>query len=198
MPAGASRLGFWYLNQTQDINFLADWMVLTYTFKDGADLDTRTKIISPTVPGTYVGWGQGTTQSNILTWGGDNTGTGLESVLVDVGAFRTFYPSNEVMTIDFRCMWYGAPGPSPIVLAARMYKGGTMEQDGFTWKPVGATATLSLNSQGKVVSYYSRTSSDIGYHFAYITYNVNTGVGGINNVDIADVDNSLSNIVDEK
>lgn len=198
MPAGASRLGFWYLNQTQDINFLADWMILTYTFKDGVDLDTRTKIIAPGVPGPYVGWGQGVTQENILTWGGDNTGTGLESVLVDVNRFRRDYPSSQEMLIDTRCMWYGSPGLQAIVLAAKLYKGGTMERDGFTWRPVGATAALAFNSQGKVISYYSRSGSDIGYHFAYISYNVNTGTGGINNADVADVENVPSGIVDEK
>jgi hypothetical protein len=198
MPAGAGRIGFWYLNQSQDIDFLADWMILTYTFTDGRDLDTRTKVTSPSVPGTYVGWGQGTTQSNILTWGGDNTGTGLESVLVDIGAFRTAYPSIEDITIDCRCQWYAVQGSQPVVLAATLYKGGTMQQQGFSWTPVGAESSVSLNSRGKVVTYYSQRGSDIGYHFSDITYNVNTGIGGINTVDVADINETLSYIVDEK
>jgi hypothetical protein len=198
MPAGAGRIGFWYLNQSQDIDFLADWMLLTYTFTDGQDLDTRTKIISPNIGGDYVGWGRGSVQASCLTFGGDNTGTGLESVLIDLDTFRTNWPSNEEITVDFRCMWYGSIGMQPIVLAAKLYKGGTMTKSGYTWIPSGTTGELSLNSQGKVVSYSSRSATDNGYHFANITYNVNTGIGGINTVDVADINETLSYIVDEK
>jgi len=197
MPAGAGRIGFWYLNQSQDIDFLADWILLTYTFTDGYDLDTRTKIIN--IGGDYVGWGRGYTQENCLTWGGDNTGTGLESVLIDVNSFRSRFPNSNQIIVDFRCMWYGSPGSNPIVLAATLYKGGTMTQSGFTWIPTGTTGQVSLNSQGKVVTYASRVASDNGYHFANITYDVNTGIGGINTVDVADINESLDySIVDEK
>jgi hypothetical protein len=198
MPIGAGRLGFWYLNQSQDIDFLADWMLLTYTFTDGRDLDTRTKITNPDVGGDYVGWGRSQTQGNCLTWGGDNTGTGLESVLINLNTFRASFPNNAELTVDFRCMWYGTQGYSPVVLAATLYRGGTMIPSGYTWTSSGSTSQSSLNSQGKVVNYSSRSSADNGYHFANITYNVNTGIGGINTVDVADINESLSYIVDEK
>lgn len=198
MPTGAGRLGFWYLNQSQDIDFLADWMLLTYTFTDGRDLDTRTKITNPAISGDYVGWGRSQTQRGCLTWGGDNTGTGLESVLIDLNSFRSSFPNSAELTVDFRCMWYGSVGYNPVVLAATLYQGGTMNKSGYTWIPSGTTGQVSLNSQGKVVNYSSRSSADNGYHFANITYNVNTGIGGINTVDVADINESLSYIVDEK
>lgn len=186
MPAGAGRLGFWYLNQQgqTEINFLADWMILTYTFIDGRDLDTRTKMISPDGGGDYVGWGRDNTQAGILTWGGDNTGTGVESVLVGIGGFRSLYPGVDTITIDCRCMWYSQVGYQPVVLSAKLYRGGGMIRNGYTWDPLEPEATFNLNSQGKVISYHSTSSSDNGYHFSNITYNVNTGIGIINILDI--------------
>ena len=72
--------------------FDADYIVLTYSFTDGVDLDTRTKVTVPHIGQTTladsIGWccseqwpADGTP---ILTWGGDNTGTGFESVLIDL------------------------------------------------------------------------------------------------------------------
>ena len=68
--------------------FDADYIIVSYAFTDGADLDTRTRISSPNIgqnsAQTYLGWcrselfpdNEGTP---ILTWSGDNTGQGFES-----------------------------------------------------------------------------------------------------------------------
>ena len=62
----------------------ADFFVITYTFTNGTDLDTRTSVSDPSVGGR-VGWGWSTTVGSptFMTFGGDNTGTGVESVLFD-------------------------------------------------------------------------------------------------------------------
>jgi hypothetical protein len=70
-------------------------------FTDGDDLDTRTRMAfqmldkthkTYTLGGQYNLFGlmQGVTP--VLTWGFDNTGTGFESVLIDVNAFTAQNP----------------------------------------------------------------------------------------------------------
>jgi hypothetical protein len=120
--------------------FVADWLMITYEFTDGSDLDTRTQITSPAItsftPSTSnqfsggntssVGWAQADTQGSpaIMTWGGDNTGQGFESVLINMSAFQTAYPG-QTMTVDCRAYWYGSVGNNPVTIAAVLWKGGT-------------------------------------------------------------------------
>jgi hypothetical protein len=76
----------------------ADYMVLTYEFTDGQDLDTRTRVVTPIigqtttceyVDGINVIHSQNNTWSStviptgyLVDWAGDNTGNGFESVLI--------------------------------------------------------------------------------------------------------------------
>jgi hypothetical protein len=158
-------------------SFDADYIVGTYTFVDGNDLDTRTRIVTPNVgqnvTASYLGWSQYSywptssdapisnqplTASNrpYLVWGGDNTFTGLESVLIDVKRFKELYPTSSSLVVDFRSFWYGATGSSPVVLDITAYSGSHMIYQGipygFTY--AGSNPSASIDSGNKYITAY--------------------------------------------
>ena len=175
--------------------FVADWLMITYEFTDGQDLDTRTQITSPAIasfnPATAtadgvtnwttssVGYAQGQTQGSptIMTWGGDNTGTGFESVLINMATFQTAYPG-QTMTVDCRAYWYGQVGVNPVTIAAVLWKGGTPTQTGYIWTNAGATGTLALN-QILVPVTTAGFAVEIGQHVGTVTYSPTSGTGSI-------------------
>ena len=175
--------------------FVADWLMITYEFTDGQDLDTRTQITSPAIasfnPATAtadgannwttssVGYAQGNTQGSptIMTWGGDNVGTGFESVLINMTAFQTAYPG-QTMTIDCRAYWFGQPGVNPVTLAAVLWKGGTPTPTSYKWSNAGATGTLSLN-QILVPVTTAGFAVETGQHVGTVTYSPTSGSGSV-------------------
>jgi hypothetical protein len=97
----------------------ADYMVLTYEFTDGQDLDTRTRVITPIIGQTttceYVGWDKrnsfpinNTWSSTVIPtdylvdWAGDNTGNGFESVLINLKQIRLNNPTQNELVVDCR------------------------------------------------------------------------------------------------
>jgi hypothetical protein len=162
---------------------LADYIVVDYSFDSGVDLDTRTRFETPLINSNYVGWGTGISSiSNVLYWGGDNTGTGLESVLINVNNYRALVPGTypAEFQVNFRCFWYGSVGTNPVYLTAYLYTGGTMLKQGFTWVNPTATSTSVLASTGKVITLFTKSAATTGEALGNIVYNVNTGVGAIN------------------
>jgi hypothetical protein len=173
--------------------FVADWLMITYEFTDGSDLDTRTQITSPSItsftPSTSnqffgrntssVGWGQADTQGSpgIMTWGGDNVGTGFESVLINMSTFQTAYPG-QTMTVDCRAYWYQTNGVNPVTIAATLWKGGTPTQAGYMWTNVSATGTLALN-QILVPVTATGLEVELGQHVGTVTYSPTSGTGSI-------------------
>lgn len=148
--------------------FQADWAQLSYYFTDGQDLDTRTKITSPNVGGGYMGWAQADSQAGIATWGGDNTGTGFEAVLFNMGAFRSSYP-NQAIDVDCRAQWYGSVGSNVVRIQASLWTGGSPVKSGYAWVNPGAT-NLLVYSAGVVISYYSQNGGSLGVHVADFHY----------------------------
>ena len=186
-------------------SFDADYMVLTYEFKSGADLDTRTRMIDPDVgqgPAhpenavqmntegrtklkNSVGWSYKTQwpkNKPFLTWGGDNTGRGYESALLNIQEFKKAYPNAKELTMDFRAFWYGKSGHLPVKLASHFFKGGKMVKDGYTWKNTNAADQLSFDNQGSVVK--SRKKTGPGERIATFNYNFATGFGMFDNKDL--------------
>jgi hypothetical protein len=206
MPTGASRLGFWWVTpfappppppeppvDPQPIDFDADYIVIEYTFSNGRDLDTRSRVNDPAIPppvgGQYVGWGQGFSQGSypsgtVLTWGGDNTGQGVESTLLDLRVIKADIPAATNVVVECRCMWFGAVGSEPVYLTLLMYQGGTMVKSGFTWINPTATAAQTVYSVGKVITAYSRTATNNGELLGSIVYNVTDGQGDITIVPV--------------
>ena len=159
--------------------FVADWLMITYEFTDGLDLDTRTKITSPAVGGDYIGYARGVTQGSptIMTWGGDNTGTGFESVLINMATFQTAYPG-QTMIVDCRAYWFQSVGVNPITIAATLWQGGNPTQTGYIWTNASATGTLALN-QILVPVTATGLEVELGQHVGTVTYSPTSGTGSI-------------------
>lgn len=167
-------------------------IVLNWTFTDGSDLDIRCRMVSPSVfqddVDDYIGWtdhGDGnTTQwpaaNPFLQWGGDNTGTGTESVLFDVNEFRTQWPTKRYAVIECRANWYGTAGYNPVQLTATMYQGGTFSISTFQWTNAGATGGRNLDGlQVYVNSNLTGTPAayTLGDLMGYFVYDTQNGTG---------------------
>jgi hypothetical protein len=166
--------------------FNADYIIVTYSFTDGTDLDTRTKVSNPNVGQIdYLGWCRLETYPNIddnltpfMTWGGDNTGNGFESVFINLIEFKNQFPSENTITIDMNAMWYGDQGSQPVVIKVTMYKGGTVIPlpDLYTFTNVSYTNVFGVESLGTSVSLQSQTCED-QEHVASLQYNLITYQG---------------------
>jgi hypothetical protein len=165
-----------------NFTFDADYIVLTYAFNDGTDLDTRTRVTIPDIGQNslpdYIGWccsEQWPTSGNpILTWGGDNTGVGFESVLIDLIQFKLDYPGQNIITINANAGWYGDVGTNPVYIQAKLYKGGTMVAvpDEYTFVNEGFTAAYGAVSTGQVVTLNLFTSCIDGQDVRSLEYNL--------------------------
>ena len=163
-----------------NFTFDADFMVITYEFTNGDDLDTRTRIVSidgttyadQNGQGKYIGWDQyrRTPQSatyvesgSICTlpslplaiWGSDNVDTGFESVMID---FTQLGAGQNQVVIDCRAFWYSILGTNPVNLSFKLYKGGCMIKQGsggspaFNFTNPTATSSLPMASASKVIT----------------------------------------------
>jgi hypothetical protein len=151
--------------------FNADYIIVSYSFTDGTDLDTRTRISSPNIgqsnAQSYLGWcrseffpdNEGTP---ILTWSGDNTGQGFESVFVNLIRFKELYPSETSLTIEMSAMWYGDLGNNPVVMDVMLYKGGVVSlvQSDFLFINEGYTGIYGVASSGTPVTLQSQECFD--------------------------------------
>lgn len=151
----------------------ADYFVVTYTFTDGRDLDTRTYTTSPDVGGP-LGWARGSTIGSpaYVTWGGDNTGVGVESVLIDIPQLLVSHPNETEIALDLRAFWYGSVGTNPVVVNVTSYKGGAMVKSGFSW--VNLTATNVYNtftSSSRQITTSSTSQGQEGERIAVMTIN---------------------------
>ena len=196
----------WITDETPDeydpyeFFYLADHMVITYGFTDGADLDTRTKLVYPTDdvysddgPNDYLGWGRASTialddawfnpDKIVLTWGGDNRGTGVEAVWVDLNKIRTLRPLLSDITIDCRCFWFETAGLNPVSLEVVLYKGGSVLQDGYGFINPTATDSKSLGFVTKAITLSTRDRATNGERAAVMKYNLNTGYGFVDTED---------------
>lgn len=159
-------------------------VAVTTAFDSGTDLDIRFRIIAPsagqTVVGDYIGWScqtdWPTTGTPILTWGGDNTGTGAESVKLNLVRWAQLYPSNTEIVIECRAFWYGTPGGTVYTTGA-LYIGGTMVISNFEWVNPTATSSALLDSQPSLITTNTQTASTLGDFIAYFVYNTTTGKG---------------------
>ena len=165
-----------------DFVFDADYIVLTYAFNDGTDLDTRTRVTVPNIGQNslpdYIGWCCAdvwpTTGTPILTWGGDNTGTGFESVLIDLIEFKQQYPSQNIITILANAGWYGNVGSNPVYIQVTLYKGGVMIPlpDEYTFTNDTYTLAYGATSPGKAITLDLFTSCVDGENVISLQYNL--------------------------
>jgi len=172
--------------------FDADWIMVTYEFQSpGRDLDTRTRIALPDIGqdahSEYQGYGCSAAYpaagTPILTWGNDNTGTGFESVLINVGQFKALFPSATEFTADLRAFWWVTPTTNPVVCAVTLWKGGTPVKSGFVWTNPTAQFTGTIDSVPKVISLNIQSASTNGERVATLRYRLDTLVAILNNAD---------------
>lgn len=162
------------------IRYTSEFLVITYFFDTGRDLDTRTQMTSPPI-GDYLGWARASNVGNgLLIWGGDNTGTGLESVAIDVAKFKTLYPTQNTMALNFRCFWFGSVGTTPVRLDLTLYKGGTLTRAGYGFTNPTAADSKAVSSFSKTITLQTRSSSSNGQGLATMLYNVYSGTGYLN------------------
>lgn len=164
-------------------DFVADYMIIEYLFTDGLDLDSRTKIVSPIIPGNYLGWGLSNTIPRLLTFGNDNTGIGTESSLFRVNNFRSDYSGIYSVKIDCRAQWYTTVGLNPVGLKITLFLGGTMEKQGFTWVNPTATQSLVFAATLQQITQLSQVPTSIGQRIAVLNYNTVTGQGFLDTSD---------------
>ena len=180
--------------------YLADHMVITYSFTDGSDLDTRTKLVSPTDDvfsddgaNDYLGWARTdytrldnslVTDKNVLTWGGDNQGTGVEAVWIDLTKIRALRTSWQNIKIDCRVFWYGLVGTNPVSLDVMLYKGGAMQANGYGFENPTATDSKSLGFTTKAVTLATHDAPTNGERIAVMNYNLGTGYGFVDTEDV--------------
>jgi hypothetical protein len=177
-------------------SFNADYLMLTYQFTNGLDLDTRTRIVSPNIgqdtQADYVGWAllsqYPTTGNPIIIWGGDNQGLGFESVLIDLNEYKNQYPSDNTIVVDLRAFWYRTVGSNPVNVGGTLWKGGSPIKNGCNpitggwscWTNPTADETFIVDSVGTQITETERAS---GERVATLTYNLQTGSGTFNNND---------------
>lgn len=172
-------------NTSTNFNVLADYIVIEYQFSDGADLDTRTRLAVPS-GSPWVGWGQSSNFGSILTWGGDNTGNGYESAVLDITNFKSEYPAVSNITVDCRAQWYSTNGVSPVALAVTLYTGGSPVLSGFDWTNPTATSSTVLATVSKVIELHSNDPGSDGERVGVLQYNVLTGAGSLVTNDLTD------------
>lgn len=133
----------------------SDYLVFKYNFTgtEGTDLDTRTKLLTPVVVGPYgFGSSQNTNASqgtifdmnNYLNWSGDNTGTGLESIMINIKKIKQDFPLATELKFNAAAWWFiNNPDGGNMNMNAESYKGGEMTiiprsnpNSDFLFKPI--------------------------------------------------------------
>lgn len=180
--------------------FDADYIIITYQFTDGADLDIRARVASPNIGqdsgSKYLGFGRlvqfPTSGVPIIKWGDDNRGTGLESLYINLIRFKQLYPSATEIVADLRCFWFKTVGNNPVKVSATMYKGGTIVETAttagsildrytyYTFSNNGYTAIGAAQSSLKAITEYDPTANTNGERLATLTYNLTSKTGTFN------------------
>ena len=74
-----------------------------WTDSNGRDFDTGTNITNaPSIPSEIVGWSWGSSENRtqpFLYWGGDNTQSGAECVMVDIKSIQDVYTNDPSLTM---------------------------------------------------------------------------------------------------
>jgi hypothetical protein len=74
-----------------------------WTDSNGRDFDTGTNITNaPSIPSEIVGWNWGSSEDRtqpFLYWGGDNTQSGAECVMVDIKSIQDVYTNDPSLTM---------------------------------------------------------------------------------------------------
>lgn len=143
--------------------FDADYMVVTYQFTDGRDLDTRTRIVSiegteyteqsldqpPVTIKPYIGWAQysRTPQTASYIDSGNVCNVAIKPLAMwgndNIGTgyescmidFTLLPTGQNEIVIDCRAFWFQDVGVQPVSIGFTLYKGGCMVKQGSSGTP---------------------------------------------------------------
>ncbi len=129
-----------------------DYAVIRYMWDGlgGKDLDTRTYIKVPDRKQFNVGWSRAASDNPFLHWADDNTGAGVESVLVNIQQIVEANLGLPTITISCNAYWYELAKSGNFRIQFEMYKGGQMSKVGYDWVNNGGvktqTTTIECNT----------------------------------------------------
>ena len=138
------------------------------------DLDTRTQLQIPNRNSITVGWNRAGNDEDYLTWAGDNTSSGQESVLVNMSKLSSDFGGQ--IKIEFAGFWYDERKSGQVVLEFTTYKGGSMTTEAYSWVNQGGTVVQNLSLTCNVVLSSDAQDSD-GQKLAVLNYDVLSKTG---------------------
>ena len=124
-----------------------DYLVFTYGFSDGRDLDTCTQLLTP-IQEAKLGYSHSVVNNstNIYTvWGGDNTGLGVETVLIDVKKLKTDFPDRDVIEFCCGAIWYAQRVSGNVTMIVNAYRGGTMSIQNYDFINTGGVLVKTFD-----------------------------------------------------
>ena len=142
--------------------------------ESGVDLDTRTQLQIPNRNSITVGWNRAGNDEDYLTWAGDNTSSGQESILVNMSKLSSDFGGQN--TIEFAGFWYGERKSGQVVLEFTTYKCGSMTTEAYSWVNQGGTVVQNLSLSCNVVLSTDKQDSD-GQKLAVLNYDVLSKTG---------------------
>lgn len=123
-----------------------DYALIRYrwTPTGGEDLDTRTYLSKPNRSGRRVGWNRLKNDNSYLIWNEDNTGSGVESVLIDIDKIHDDYPGEQIIELKMDGFWYSQVKSGKLDIEFATFKGGKMVASGYDWINEGGLAIQIL------------------------------------------------------
>ena len=123
-----------------------DYALVRYrwTPTGGVDLDTRTYLSKPYRVGRKVGWSRLKNDNSYLIWNEDNTGSGVESVLIDIDKIHVDYPGEQIIELKMDGFWYSQVKSGKLDIEFATFKGGKMVASGYDWINEGGLAIQIL------------------------------------------------------
>ena len=125
-----------------------DYIVFFYDFTNDegkTDLDTVTEMTFPIQTGTY-GFSRenSNTYNDYIQWSGDNRGSGLESIMINVKNIKQLFPNINEIKFNTGAWWYRGPAPGNCNISAIPYQGGYMslDREKFVFNNVGGKKLL--------------------------------------------------------
>lgn len=123
-----------------DVAYFYDFNSIQLRFiwstSNGRDFDTGTNITNaPGIPSEVVGWSWGSSENRtqpFLYWGGDNTQSGAECVMVDIKSIQDVYTNDPSLTmpeqliVQLRGNWFGNKNDGIVAVECTAYKGGVI------------------------------------------------------------------------
>ena len=110
-------------------------------------------------------------------WSGDNTGHGLESILVNVKKLKQDYPASQDIIMSFYAGWFGSPDSGDMAIKAEAYRGEMMKDpsDPYNWIPNTATGAYKVGEATfPTVNTKQRACSNL-LNFGEFQYNPSDG-----------------------